>query len=152
MVGYIMKTRSGFILYLVLILLAGGAIALPSISNPDPASDPISIVGEEQAFRITVNETSNITWYLNDAPVHEDTSVLASEYLNNSAPAGKYNVTAIATNVNGSDQQTWNWTVSNATLAITDFKPISITPGSTTGVAQEFNITLNQEATIRWLI
>ncbi len=152
MVGYIMKTRSGFILYLVLILLAGGAIALPSISNPDPASDPTSIVGEEQAFRITVNETSNITWYLNDAPVHEDTSVLASEYLNNSAPAGKYNVTAIATNVNGSDQQTWNWTVSNATLAITDFKPISITPGSTTGVAQEFNITLNQEATIRWLI
>ncbi|WP_370572270.1 S-layer protein domain-containing protein [Methanomethylovorans sp.] len=152
MVGYVMKTRLGFAIYLVLILLAGGAIAIPSISNHSPDSDPTSTVGENQVFSVDVNETSNVTWFLNSVLFETDESVTDSEYSNNSASAGVYNVTAVAQNTNGTDQYIWTWTVNNASLAITDYSPADTAPESETGDAVDFEVTLNQEAEIRWLI
>ncbi len=155
MVGYVMKTRLGFAIYLVLILLAGGAIAIPSISDPSPGTDPTSTVGDNQVFSVAVNETSNVTWFLNDVEFETDGNTTTASYSNDSAPAGTYEVKAVAENGNGSDEYIWTWTVSNAaneTLEITDFNPDDTTPDSTTGSTVEFNITLNQEATIRWLI
>ncbi len=147
-----MKTRLGFAIYLVLILLAGGAIAIPSISNHSPDSDPTSTVGENQVFSVDVNETSNVTWFLNSVLFETDESVTDSEYSNNSASAGVYNVTAVAQNTNGTDQYIWTWTVNNASLAITDYSPADTAPESETGDAVDFEVTLNQEAEIRWLI
>ncbi|WP_321420364.1 S-layer protein domain-containing protein [uncultured Methanomethylovorans sp.] len=150
-----MKTRLGFAIYLVLILLAGGAIAAPSISDHSPASDPTSTVGENQDFSVNINETSNVTWYLNNVELETDESVTTASYSNDTAPAGSYEVKVVAENGNGSDEYTWTWTVSNAaneTVAITDSNPTDDTPDSTTGDTVEFNITLNQEAAIRWLI
>ncbi|WP_370574714.1 S-layer protein domain-containing protein [Methanomethylovorans sp.] len=152
MVGYVMKTRLGFAIYLVLILLAGGAIAIPSISNHSPDSDPTSTVGENQVFSVDVNETSNVTWFLNSVLFETDESVTDSEYSNNSASAGVYNVTAVAQNTNGTDQYIWTWTVNNASLAITDYSPADTAPESQAGDAVDFEVTLNQEAEIRWLI
>ncbi len=147
-----MKTRLGFAIYLVLILLAGGAIAIPSISNHSPDSDPTSTVGENQVFSVDVNETSNVTWFLNSVLFETDESVTDSEYSNNSASAGVYNVTAVAQNTNGTDQYIWTWTVNNASLAITDYSPADTAPESQAGDAVDFEVTLNQEAEIRWLI
>jgi S-layer protein (TIGR01567 family) len=153
MVGYIMKTRLGFAIYLVLILLAGGAIAIPSISNPSPGTDPTSTVGVEQVFSLSINETSNVTWFLNGVLFEINESVTTAEYSNNSASAGVYNITAVAQNGNGtSTPYTWTWTVNNASVSIIDFSPSDTAPESKTGDTVEFNITLNQEATIRWLI
>ncbi len=152
MVGYIMKTRLGFTIFLVLILLAGGAIAAPGISDHSPDSDPTSNVDEEQVFRISVNETSNIIWSVNDVELTTDENTTTSSYSNNTAPAGEYEVKAIAQNPNGTDQYTWTWTVNNVPLTITEFRPDDTTPESTTGNPMEFGITLNQEAEITWLI
>ena len=152
MVGYIMKTRLGFVIYLVLILLAGGAIAIPGISDHSPASDPTSTVGNSPDFSVNINETANVTWFLNGSLVKTDASVTTSEYSNDGASSGVYNVTAIAQNANGTAQYIWTWTVNNVSLTITEFTPADTTPDSITGNPMEFGITLNQEATIRWLI
>ena len=150
-----MKTRLGFAICLVLILLAGGAIAVPGISGPSPASDPTSTVGNEQSFSVNINETANVTWFLNDVELETDENTTTASYSNDTASAGSYEVKAVAENGNGSDEYTWTWTVSNAaneTLEITDSNPTDETPDSTTGNAVDFDITVNQEATIRWLI
>ncbi len=91
-----MKTRLGFTICLVLILLAGGAVAVPSISDHDPASDPTSAVGVNQDFSVSINETSNVTWYLNDIQFETDENTTAATYSNNTAPAGTYEVKAVA--------------------------------------------------------
>ena len=147
-----MKTRLGFAIYLVLILLAGGAIAIPSISDHSPASDPTSIVGNSPDFSVNINETANVTWFLNGSLVKTDASVTTSEYSNDGASAGEYNLTAKAQNANGTDQYIWTWTVENEPLSITDFNPDDTTPESAAGDTVDFDVTLNQEATVRWLI
>ncbi|HML27111.1 MAG TPA: hypothetical protein PKC27_10555, partial [Methanomethylovorans sp.] len=147
-----MKTRLGFAIYLVLILLAGGAIAIPSISDHSPASDPTSTVGNSPDFSVNINETANVTWFLNGSLVKTDASVTTSEYSNDGASAGEYNVTAKAQNANGTDQYIWAWTVENEPLSITDFNPDDTTPESAAGDIVDFDVTLNQEATVRWLI
>ncbi|WP_298682540.1 S-layer protein domain-containing protein [uncultured Methanomethylovorans sp.] len=148
-----MKTRLGFAIYLVLILLAGGAIAIPSISDHSPASDPTSTVGNSPDFSVNINETANVTWFLNGSLVKTDASVTTSEYSNDGASAGEYNVTAVAQNANGTSvPHIWTWTVENEPLSITDFNPDDTTPGSAAGDTVDFDVILNQEATIRWLI
>ena len=152
MVGYVMKTRLGFTICLVLILLAGGAVAVPSITDHDPASDPTSTVGVNQDFSVTINETSNVTWYLNNVEFETDENTTTASYSNSTAPAGTYEVKALAENSNGSDEYTWTWTVESESLTIADFNPDDTTPDSTAGDTMTFDITFSQQATIRWLI
>ncbi|AGB50279.1 S-layer-related duplication domain protein [Methanomethylovorans hollandica DSM 15978] len=147
-----MKTRLGFAIYLVLILLAGGAIAIPSISDHSPASDLTSTVGDSQDFSVNINETADVTWFLNGTLVNTDEAVTTSTYSNDDASAGVYNVTAVTQNANGTDQYIWIWTVNSTPLTITGYNPDDTTPESITGESVNFDVTLNQEAEIRWLI
>jgi uncharacterized membrane protein len=121
--------------------------------NPDDTT-PESAAGDTVDFDVTLNQEATVRWLINGNEM-ENVTGSSDSYSNNTAVAGTYNVTVIASNLNGTDQQTWDWTVSNATnesLSITGFNPADTTPDSTTGNAMEFGITLNQEATIRWLI
>lgn len=147
-----MKTRLGFVIYLVLIVLAGGANGIPSISDYSPASNPTSTLGEEQIFRVSVNETCNVSWYLNGVEFKTDENVTTAEYSNNTAPAGEYEVKAVAQNVNGRVEHTWTWIVANESLSIIDFNPHDTNINSITDATVNFNVTLNQEASIIWLI
>jgi hypothetical protein len=121
--------------------------------NPDDTT-PDSTAGDTMNFDITFSQPATIRWLING--IERDTATTSSDsYSNSSAPAGTYNVTVIATNGSNSIQQTWDWTVAeaeNENVTITDFNPTDTTPSSTAGSEVEFNITLNQEATIRWLI
>lgn len=135
---------------LILGLFCGGAMGAPSITGL-PASNPSTTTGDMQIFNVTMNETCNVTWYMNGSNVATNTSVTFDEYSNNSAPAGDYNVTAVAENLNGTVQKEWIWTVSNVSLSIDGFNPSSPI-GSTVGGSQEFNITTNQDAIVKWYI
>ncbi len=137
---------------LILGLFCGGAMGAPSISGPSPALDPSTTTGDTQAFSVNINETCNVTWFINGSNVAINTSVTFAEYSNNTAPAGDYNVTAVAENANGTDQNEWTWTVTNVSLSITDSNPSSDTPASTVGDSQEFNVTTNQDCEIKWYI
>jgi hypothetical protein len=62
-------------------------------------------------FNITINQTVNVSWLINGTEVFNQSDVNFSEYTNESAVAGYWNVTAYAYNANGSDMHTWWWTV-----------------------------------------
>ncbi len=136
---------------LILGLFCGGAMGAPNITEALPASDPSTTTGDTQVFNVTINETCNVTWFINSSNVDLDSLVIIGDYSNNTAPAGVYNVTAVAENANGTAQKEWTWTVSNISLSIDSFNPSSPI-GSTVGDSQEFNITTNQDAIVKWYI
>jgi parallel beta-helix repeat protein len=83
----------------------------PSIISFSPPSPVVDFVGAERVFSITVDQIVNVSWFINGTLVQADLSVTEASYTNLSAALGKWNVTVIVENVNGSDMQTWEWYV-----------------------------------------
>ena len=92
------------------------APSLPSpinIINYAPLSPIVDNEGAIRAFNITVNETVDVTWYINGTQVSSNSSVTAANYTNTSAKSGTWNVSAVANNSNGTIVKTWIWIVSD---------------------------------------
>ncbi|NQE52585.1 hypothetical protein C5S29_03250, partial [ANME-1 cluster archaeon GoMg3.2] len=85
--------------------------APPGITSFDPLSYVDDTVGNGRAFNVTVNQVVNVTWYLNDMLVLTNESVLEAKCTLHADVVGEHNVTAIASNANGSDMQMWIWSV-----------------------------------------
>ncbi|MCK4811616.1 MAG: dockerin type I repeat-containing protein, partial [Methanosarcinales archaeon] len=82
---------------------------ITSYSPETPVSDEPNAT---RTFNITVDQTVNVTWYINGTIVQDtNTSVTTASYTNTSAAAGVWNVSAVANNANGTDIQTWIWNV-----------------------------------------
>ncbi|MGP8321678.1 MAG: hypothetical protein ACT6FE_05065, partial [Methanosarcinaceae archaeon] len=145
-------TKIGLIGLLIFGLFCGGAMGAPDINDYTPSDSDVSTkVDEEQVFNIHVNETCNITWYINGSQKQFIKSKTDDTYKNTGDENGTYNVTAFVKNENGTDQKKWIWTVSNVSLRITDSDPTD-DPESTVYETQKFNITTNQNCTIVWKI
>jgi hypothetical protein len=91
----------------------------PDITPVEPSDNPESEVGEEMTFRITVDQTVDVTWYINETSVQGPTSVASGAnetYENDTAPEGVYNVTVVAENTSNSlsDSYKWIWTVTSS--------------------------------------
>ncbi|MBN2487753.1 MAG: right-handed parallel beta-helix repeat-containing protein [Methanosarcinaceae archaeon] len=85
---------------------------VPGITSTTPSASTVSTYeGTAQTFTVEISQTVNVTWYINGTSVQTDTSVTSASYTNSTAANGTYNITAFAANVNGTDSQTWNWTV-----------------------------------------
>ncbi|KAB3547360.1 MAG: hypothetical protein C5617_004130, partial [ANME-2 cluster archaeon] len=87
-------------------------ITPPTITGYTPDSyigDPEGVTRE---FNIVIDQPSDVVWYI-DGTVAKDTEkgVTSAHYTNDSAKTGYWNVSAVASNVNGTDMQTWWWTV-----------------------------------------
>ncbi|MCQ1535995.1 hypothetical protein FTO70_09950 [Methanosarcina sp. KYL-1] len=129
-----------------------------SIESFDPATDPKSTVGQTQEFTIDTNQLCNITWYIDDVVVKDSaTNVDTDTYSNNTAPAGSYTVKAEAENANGTVPKEWTWTVDTVESEpedpeITEKYPDKEEVEITEGEKQAFNVTTDQECTIRWLV
>jgi hypothetical protein len=86
----------------------------PLITNFAPITSPVNdFAGASRTFNITVNQTANVSWYINGTLIHSNGSVTDARYTNNSAAVGTWNVSAIATNANGSVMHSWTWNVTN---------------------------------------
>jgi len=55
----------------------------------------------------------DVSWQINGTEVQTNASVTAASYTNTGAVNGTWNVSAIVTNANGTDMQTWTWTVTS---------------------------------------
>jgi len=87
-------------------------ITPPTITGYSPdshVSDPERVIRE---FNIAIDQPSDVVWYI-DGTVVKDTEkgVTSAYYTNNSAKTGYWNVSAVASNANGADMQTWCWAV-----------------------------------------
>jgi hypothetical protein len=83
----------------------------PSIVSFSPIPPVNNIEGETRSFNITVNQTVNISWQINGITVQTNISVTEASYTNKSAAIGTWNISAIASNDNGTTMHTWIWNV-----------------------------------------
>ncbi|MDI6639731.1 MAG: S8 family serine peptidase, partial [Methanocellales archaeon] len=67
--------------------------------------------GEPRYFNITITQTVNVSWWIDNNEVQTNTSVTFAEYTNQSAVCGRWIVSAIAENPNGTAVQRWYWDV-----------------------------------------
>jgi len=125
----------------------------PYIIDYSPVSPVADIVGSSRTFNISVDKTVNVTWYINGTPVQSDPDVTNSIYTNNSAAEGTWNISAIASNPNGSIMQTWLWTVTpvSSEPSIIDYSPASPVD-DTVGSSRSFNISIDQSVDVAWYI
>ncbi|KGK99250.1 S-layer protein [Methanococcoides methylutens] len=96
------------------------------ITDHNPLSSSVSTQqGDSQIFNITTNRIATVEWLIDGVVLgsETDSDVTFASYTNNTAPAGTYNVTAIATNGSESVPFSWDWTVdptSNANPVLSD--------------------------------
>jgi hypothetical protein len=96
----------------------------PVILDYEPHdTNPTNNSGGTMTFRVKANQNVNVTWYINESLVNTanisvDTDTWAN-YTNESAKEGYWNVSAIVTNANGTDMQTWWWTVEKTVVGTT---------------------------------
>jgi photosystem II stability/assembly factor-like uncharacterized protein/predicted secreted protein len=108
------------------------SFAPPEITSFVPPSPISDTENATRIFYITINQPVNVTWQINGTEVQTNASVTAASYTNMSAVNGTWNVSAIVTNANGTDMQTWVWNVSPSApskIIYPDFTD-SDTPGS----------------------
>lgn len=126
----------------------------PRIMSNAPESPLNDVEGAIRTFNITVNQTVNVSWQINGTVVQTNESVTEVTYTNQSASNGTWNVSAIVTNVNGSDMQTWDWIVTKVTPGapeITSYSPE--TPVYDIERAKRtFNVAINQTVNVSWYL
>lgn len=86
----------------------------PKITDWEPAEEVVSSTeGEPTTFKVTADQTVEISWQLNGTQVQTNESVTEATYTNTSAVAGIWNVSAVATNTETglSARHTWLWNV-----------------------------------------
>ena len=83
----------------------------PEITYYAPESAVNDTDGATRTFNITIDQTVNVSWQINGTVVQTNESVTEASYTNTSAVIGTWNVSAIVNNANGTDMQTWVWTV-----------------------------------------
>ncbi len=124
----------------------------PNVTSFSPSTPTVIDVvgGPTRTFSITVDQTVNVSWKINETEVTNETGVTTSSYSNDSAAQGTWNVTAFVQNVNGSVMQNWMWMVTPqvAGFTISGFKTNSANnlgvPGWTINLT---NATMNVSAT-----
>jgi hypothetical protein len=88
-------------------------VAPPIIFSYAPESAVNDSEGATRTFNITITQTVNVSWQINGSVVQTNESVTEVTYTNTSAVIGTWNVSVIVNNVNGTDMQTWVWSVTS---------------------------------------
>ncbi|MEA3294486.1 MAG: invasin domain 3-containing protein, partial [Euryarchaeota archaeon] len=92
----------------------------PGISSYGPQS-PVSDTEEAtRMFNIAIDQVVDVSWYINGTHVQTNLSTQSASYTNLSAISGIWNVSAIISNTNGTDIQTWIWNVREAKVVTID--------------------------------
>lgn len=86
-----------------------------SITGSNPGSDPETTVDTTQLFNVTTNQACDVQWLVNGTVVQTNSSVTTADLSIFKSTAASYNVTVVATNVNGVEQKTWIWDVRSKT-------------------------------------
>ena len=89
------------------------AVVPPDITSWNPVEAIINDTeGAVRTFNVTIDQPVNVSWLINGTVVKDtEKGVTEASYTNESAVIGIWNVSAIASNANGTNMQTWWWTV-----------------------------------------
>ena len=129
--------------------LSSGSPPPISITNYSPEPAVTDYAGTSRSFNLILNQTVNVTWYLNGSEVQINESTTDAAYTNTSAAIGTWNVSAVATNNNGTVMQTWEWVVTAPPMpGILGYSPESHV-NDMAGAVRSFNLTLNETVNVR---
>jgi uncharacterized repeat protein (TIGR01451 family) len=119
-----------------------------SFAPPSPVNDTVC---NWRTFNVTVNQTVNVSGYLNSTLQHTNVSTKEASYTLHAEVVGEHNVSAIASNENGTDMQTWVWNVTAAPVPVLEINktgvPDPVSPGGTLNYTISVNNTGNATAT-----
>lgn len=115
----------------------------PKINNILPLYSPVNdTVGSSRMFGISIDQNVDIRWLINGNQVQFNGNNNSSSYNNTSAALGTWNVSALVSNINGTDMYSWIWNVTdNVPPQITINSPVN---GNT--------YILNQNLTANWFV
>ncbi len=140
------------ILFILLLFAISATANTPNIIIV-PATDPlVTAIGAAQSWKVTSNQTVNISWLLNSSQVQYDAATTSAFYYNQTAAQGYWNLTVNVNSSGGLNSTHINWTVAN---------PPTIQGSNTTGQAgaidivnssRIFNISISQTANISWQV
>ena len=123
------------------------APAPPNITSFAPPSPVNDTVCNWRTVNVTVNQTVNVSWYLNNTLQHTNVSTKEANYTLHAEVVGEHNVSAIASNANGTDMQTWVWNVIAPGISVE--KTANLTEGAPcTNVAFTINVTNTGDCTL----
>ncbi len=83
----------------------------PNITSCTPKSPVTDSEGAARTFSVVVDQTATVTWNIGSTVVETDADTKTASYTKTNAQPGTWTVSAVATNANGTDTQTWVWTV-----------------------------------------
>ncbi|MDL5503049.1 MAG: DUF5011 domain-containing protein, partial [Candidatus Methanoperedens sp.] len=86
-----------------------------TITHFEPSTSPTTQIGTGIWFRVSLNKTANVTWYIDDSIVNTDLNVKESGYYNTTTGVGKHTVKASASDGYVSVSYTWFWYVDGGT-------------------------------------
>ena len=86
-------------------------LTITAFNPPSPANDTVC---NWRTFNVTVNQTVNVSWYLNESFLFTNESITEANCMLHAEVVGEHNVSAVATNENGTDRQMWIWNVTSA--------------------------------------
>jgi PKD repeat protein len=117
----------------------------PTITDFAPSTWISDEEGATREFNITVDQTVDVVWKINGTVVKDtEKDVTEANYTNSSAVAGYWEVTATATNTNGSATRTWWWTVNDTTAPeIIAHAPTGTNVAITANITATFNESMN---------
>lgn len=84
----------------------------PIITGYAPESQIRDIENAARRFNVTIDQVVNVTWLINGSPAQTNVSVTDASYTHTNVATGVWNVSARASNANGTDMQEWLWDVS----------------------------------------
>ena len=83
----------------------------PIITGYAPESQIRDIENAARRFNVTIDRVANVTWLINGSPAQTNASVTDASYTHTNVATGVWNVSARASNANGTDIQEWLWDV-----------------------------------------
>jgi hypothetical protein len=86
---------------------------MPRIVGFAPDSPVYDTENATRTFSVMIDQVVDVTWLINGTEVSDEADVNESSYTNTSAGIGVWNVTAVASNQNGTDVQEWAWHVTS---------------------------------------
>ena len=89
----------------------------PGITDFSPGSPVHDVENAARTFGITIDQVVNVTWLINGTEVQVNKSTTDASYTNTTAIAGIWNISAIASNKNGTAMQTWVWNIASSGTA-----------------------------------
>lgn len=123
----------------------------PTITDFQPSTPASNAANASRSFNLTADQTATVEWRINSTLVQTNTSVSAGTrayYNNSSNVSGVWNITASVSNVNGTAQQVWAWTVAPDIISTSPASPVSDISSAT----RTFTADANQVVTFQWTI